>query len=298
MRSIASSAGGTLRKLSRPATGSMPCSVSPSMRRRARCTRSPRARSPQRGRAKLRNADSWSTTSARPSAADDRCSRRSPAQRRRGRARTARCWSPTRRAEACGASIRRRATATALVPLGYGERRQRNRRRAGRRRRLCGRSAAPAARRPRDGDACRRCNRPRGENAAGIDGLYWHDGALIGIQNVTTPGARHSHRARGRRPLDHVDRDAAVASSGRVRRADDRGDRARRPVRAGAHARHAVQRPGNDRPAGNADAAADPSHSAAAQLSVCYRAHQSTRGCPRGSAAPRRNAPRCRCHRP
>ena len=28
---------------------------------------------------------------------------------------------------------------------------------------------------------------PGGENAAGIDGLYWHDGALIGIQNVTTP---------------------------------------------------------------------------------------------------------------
>jgi sugar lactone lactonase YvrE len=28
---------------------------------------------------------------------------------------------------------------------------------------------------------------PARENAAAIDGLYWHDGALIGIQNVTTP---------------------------------------------------------------------------------------------------------------
>jgi hypothetical protein len=28
---------------------------------------------------------------------------------------------------------------------------------------------------------------PPGENAAAIDGLYWHDGALIGIQNMTTP---------------------------------------------------------------------------------------------------------------
>ena len=28
---------------------------------------------------------------------------------------------------------------------------------------------------------------PAGENAAAIDGLYWHDGALIGIQNATTP---------------------------------------------------------------------------------------------------------------
>ena len=28
---------------------------------------------------------------------------------------------------------------------------------------------------------------PPGENAAAIDGLYWHDGALIGIQNATTP---------------------------------------------------------------------------------------------------------------
>ena len=29
---------------------------------------------------------------------------------------------------------------------------------------------------------------PPRENAAAIDGLYWHDGALIGVQNVTTPG--------------------------------------------------------------------------------------------------------------
>jgi sugar lactone lactonase YvrE len=29
---------------------------------------------------------------------------------------------------------------------------------------------------------------PAGENAAAIDGLYWHDGALIGIQNMTNPG--------------------------------------------------------------------------------------------------------------
>ncbi len=28
---------------------------------------------------------------------------------------------------------------------------------------------------------------PARENAAAIDGLYWHDGALIGVQNVTTP---------------------------------------------------------------------------------------------------------------
>lgn len=28
---------------------------------------------------------------------------------------------------------------------------------------------------------------PPRENAAAIDGLYWHDGALIGIQNLTTP---------------------------------------------------------------------------------------------------------------
>jgi hypothetical protein len=28
---------------------------------------------------------------------------------------------------------------------------------------------------------------PARENAAAIDGLYWHDGTLIGIQNVTTP---------------------------------------------------------------------------------------------------------------
>jgi sugar lactone lactonase YvrE len=28
---------------------------------------------------------------------------------------------------------------------------------------------------------------PQGENAAAIDGLYWHDRALIGIQNMTTP---------------------------------------------------------------------------------------------------------------
>ena len=29
---------------------------------------------------------------------------------------------------------------------------------------------------------------PPRQNAAVIDGLYWHDGALIGVQNVTTPG--------------------------------------------------------------------------------------------------------------
>ena len=29
---------------------------------------------------------------------------------------------------------------------------------------------------------------PPRQNAAAIDGLYWHDGALIGVQNVTTPG--------------------------------------------------------------------------------------------------------------
>lgn len=29
---------------------------------------------------------------------------------------------------------------------------------------------------------------PSRQNAAAIDGLYWHDGALIGVQNVTTPG--------------------------------------------------------------------------------------------------------------
>lgn len=29
---------------------------------------------------------------------------------------------------------------------------------------------------------------PPRENAAAIDGLYWHKGALIGVQNVTTPG--------------------------------------------------------------------------------------------------------------
>jgi DNA-binding beta-propeller fold protein YncE len=28
---------------------------------------------------------------------------------------------------------------------------------------------------------------PPRENAAAIDGLYWHDGTLIGVQNVTTP---------------------------------------------------------------------------------------------------------------
>lgn len=29
---------------------------------------------------------------------------------------------------------------------------------------------------------------PPREQAAAIDGLYWHDGHLVGIQNVTTPG--------------------------------------------------------------------------------------------------------------
>jgi len=29
---------------------------------------------------------------------------------------------------------------------------------------------------------------PGGENAAAIDGLYWHEGALIGVQNMTNAG--------------------------------------------------------------------------------------------------------------
>ena len=79
-----------------------------------------------------------------------------------------------------------RASATALVPLGSANGAN-------------GIAIAPggdvayvgAARRPLRVDVATGTvtplQPPGGENAAGIDGLYWHDGALIGIQNVTTP---------------------------------------------------------------------------------------------------------------
>jgi hypothetical protein len=78
-----------------------------------------------------------------------------------------------------------------------------------------------------------RCRRAR--TAAAIDGLYWHDGTLIGVQNVTTP----ARVIRLRLARDGVTVTAVETLQSHHQaafdEADHRRDRARRPLRPRPH---------------------------------------------------------------
>ena len=158
-------------------------------RRRAappRSTRSAPTASRTARETERRNAVLRLRPGARPAGRAPRRARGAAAQRRRRRRPTARCTSPTRkpaRSSACvpasGASTpfgtpraARGANGIAVAPDGAV---------------YVTLSTGIGRVDPRDG-RLRRLPQPDSVVTGGIDGLYWHEGDLVGVQNSTNPG--------------------------------------------------------------------------------------------------------------